>query len=193
MSSNNPEVFGNIDLEEAKSKIEERLPYLLPQEETELVILDDQKETALYYGKWGNRHIIGLKSEKIHSASRKLTHELLHQRFAEVLGRDKVLEDFPDRFKSIDFDKLTGQEVCGLLNEERNRDPPQLSVELWSISETISFVGEKYIFEDKTPLRETIKEGGYPKEVLDKIFYYDDNTDFEEIPKLLETLTNSEA
>lgn len=190
MKEGSVETMTDNELESAKQNIYEKLPFLTPQEETELVITDDQPEDALYYGEWGGRHIIGLRSTAMRTSERRLTHELIHQRFAEIVGRDRVLGDFAQRFEDMDFSEMQGSEICKILNKERAKHPPNISRELWATSESIAYLGERYIFNDTVPLKERFSEDDYPKDVLEKMIKLDEKTPFEEIPKVLKDMIN---
>jgi len=183
----------------AETNISEKLPFLLPREETEIVFLNDCPEQAFYYGKWGKRHIIGLRVKSNEESSenfsksltKRLTHELIHQRFAEIAGIDKLIENHKEYLQDINVENLGGQELCKLLNKSFENNPPKTSNKLWGIAEAVSFMGEKYIYEDERPLRNILREENYPKEVLDTIFSLDESVEHNEIPEFLEKIISS--
>jgi len=186
--------------QEATSNISEKLPFLLPKKETEIVFLEKCPEKALYYGMWGNRHLIGIEKKDSNGApevyldhlTRRLTHELIHQRFAEIIGVRKIIKNYDMYLANVNPENLSGHEICSLLNDSFQDNPPKPSLKYWGVAEAISFMGEKYIYEDERPLREVLQESSYPKEVLETIFSLDESVNHEEVPELLKKLIDSD-
>jgi len=182
---------------QSREKILKDIPALLPQEETTVVIYKDCPHDALYFGKWGERHFIGIRSEITNTGSievpknaeRRLTHELIHQRFSEIIGMERIIPDYVDLFPDIDFDTFEGKQACKLLNSHFNENPLDTSQELWGISEAVSFLGEKYIYRDDSPLRNRLTEDDYPKPVLDIILKIDESIEFNDIPTFLKRVS----
>ncbi|MFC1722098.1 hypothetical protein ACFL0C_00445, partial [Patescibacteria group bacterium] len=207
-SSDNSEFLAELGSEmkrDALAVIETELPFMLPTEDTDVIILEEFPSGGGYLGKWKDRHHIALKytfeeTEKSgfkRSSSQSLTHELMHQKFAEVSGSNNLvgnpISEYLENDKIVDLpDEEIISNILTIYSEapEYKEDPDETFVFWWAVTESLSYLGEQYLGYETRPFREKFerKDSIYLAPVSNMVITFSESVEHSEIPSLMENI-----
>lgn len=185
---------------EAEQVLNNELPFLVPEEETEVFILEKTDAIQGYYGKWKNTHFILLKNTydetqnvNFHrSSSQRLTHELTHQWLVEKTGMEDVMgKPVAEFLESSEVQGMSEREVIERIDSMYKDGQCEVPEFQFALAETIAFLAEQYLEYDPRTYRERFEQQPdvYPDFVKKMVIHYSESVGGkEELRDLLEEI-----